>query len=452
MSASSAQITDLSFAQEVFTVTRLNREARFILEGQLGILWVEGEISNFSAPHSGHWYFSLKDAGAQVRCAMFRGQNTKLGFIAKDGLQVLVKARVSLYEPRGDYQLIIEQMEEAGIGKLQRAFEALKKRLADQGLFDAIHKKPLPKFPQKIGIITSPTGAAIRDMLNVLKRRFPSAPIIIYPTLVQGDFAAKQIVQAIEKANQRKECDVLIIARGGGSIEDLWSFNEEIVALAIYKSSLPMISGIGHEIDFTIADFVADVRAPTPSAAAELLTPDKEELLLTLLQIKNRFIGLLQSKLDYAKTQWTWTYKQLKQLHPKHVLREQMQQLDMYEVTLVQAMTRQLEKSQKTVQQYHFRLNACTPILQIHQSQKKLATSWHILTHLIQTNLSQKKQLFTGLVAKINTLSPLTTLQRGYAIVTSTKNPRLLKTVQAIQSGDEVKIRLQDGECQAIVK
>src|SRR3990167_11367189 len=266
------QTTTHEAQTEVYTVSRLNNEVKFILEDRFPWVWVEGEISNFAAPHSGHWYFSLKDNTAQVRCAMFRGQQRKLIFTPKDGMHVLINARVSLYENRGEFQLIAESMEERGEGKLRRAFEMLKKKLETAGLFDPLHKKKLPSFPKQIGIITSETGAAIADILTILKRRFPSIPIIVYPTLVQGTLAAPSIVKALKTANRRNECDVIILARGGGSLEDLWAFNEEIVAYAIFESDIPIISGVGHEIDFTIADFVADVRAPTPSAAAEMIT------------------------------------------------------------------------------------------------------------------------------------------------------------------------------------
>ena len=263
--------------RDIFSVSRLVRETRSVLESSFPLLWIEGEISNFSRPASGHMYFSLKDEAAQVRCAMFRGKNIHLRFKPENGMHVLVRVRPTLYETRGDFQLLIEHMEEAGLGALQRAFEELKTRLGKEGLFDTRSKQSIPVLPKQIGVITSPTGAAIRDILSVLKRRFPAIPVLIYPTAVQGENAATEIASMIKLADQRKECDVLVLARGGGSIEDLWAFNEEVVARAIHACETPLIAAIGHEVDFTIADFVADQRAPTPSAAAELITPDQHD-------------------------------------------------------------------------------------------------------------------------------------------------------------------------------
>src|ERR1700684_2080699 len=263
--------------RDVYTVSRLNREVRVLLERGFGTLWVEAEISNFSRPSSGHWYFSLKDANAQVRCAMFRQRNMLCAFTVRDGQKVLVRARIGLYEPRGEFQLVVEHMEDAGLGALKRQFEELAARLEREGLFAAERKRPLPSLPRRIGIITSPTGGAVRDILHVLARRFAAAAVLVYPVPVQGAQAAVEIVAALEAAGRRAECDVLILARGGGSLEDLWAFNDARLARAIVASPIPIITGIGHEIDFTIADFAADVRAPTPSAAAEIAVPDAEE-------------------------------------------------------------------------------------------------------------------------------------------------------------------------------
>ncbi|MGH8327648.1 MAG: exodeoxyribonuclease VII large subunit, partial [Steroidobacteraceae bacterium] len=265
----------------VYTVTQLNREARTLLERHLAVVWIEGELSNLAQPSSGHWYFSLKDREAQVRCAMFRQRNQSVGFTPRAGQQVLARARVSLYEPRGDFQLIVEHLEEAGIGALRREFERLKVQLAAEGLFDLARKRALPRFPVRIGVVTSPTGAAVRDILHILRRRFPPAAVLVYPTAVQGAAAVPAIVDAITLASARAECDVLILARGGGSLEDLWAFNDERVARAIHGCRIPVVAGIGHEVDFTIADLVADARAPTPSGAAELATPDRSAVLQT---------------------------------------------------------------------------------------------------------------------------------------------------------------------------
>lgn len=266
---------DLIPNREVFTVSQLNDEVRALLENQFPLIWVEGEISNLARPASGHLYFSLKDDAAQVRCAMFKMRNRLLDFQPENGQQVLLRTRVSLYPARGEFQLIVEHMEAAGDGALRRQFELLKRRLSEEGLFDPESKLPLPMVPERLGVITSPTGAAIRDILSVLKRRFPGIPVLIYPVPVQGAEAPAAIVKALRTAAARHECDLLIMARGGGSLEDLWAFNDEAVARAMHACPIPIVSGIGHEIDFTIADFVADQRAPTPSAAAELVSPGK---------------------------------------------------------------------------------------------------------------------------------------------------------------------------------
>ena len=276
--------------EQVYTVSELNRLARQLLEQDLPRMWVSGEISNLARPASGHLYFSLKDERAQIRCALFRGASRGGSFMPANGMQVLARGRVSLYEPRGDYQLIVDHLEPAGEGLLRRRLEELKQKLAAAGLFDAARKRPLPALPGAIGVITSPSGAAVRDILHILKRRFPAIPVIIYPVQVQGEQAKFDIVKAFETAARRAECEVLILARGGGSLEDLWAFNEEIVAQAIADSPIPVISGVGHEIDFTIADLVADVRAPTPSGAAELVVPDSRDWLRHLQALERRTV------------------------------------------------------------------------------------------------------------------------------------------------------------------
>jgi exodeoxyribonuclease VII large subunit len=388
--------------QQIYTVSALNREARMLIDGSFPLLWVEGEISNLRQPSSGHLYFGLKDATAQIRCAMFRMRSQSLTFTPKDGMQVLVRCKASLYEERGEFQLIVESMEEAGDGALRRAFEALKKRLAEEGLFDAARKKLIPKMPKCVGVVTSATGAAIRDILSVLKRRFPSLPVIIYPTQVQGSEAAGQIVRALKWANERKECDVLILTRGGGSLEDLWPFNEEIVARAIFSSEIPIVSGIGHEIDFTIADFVADQRAATPSAAAELVSPDVSEYLQSIKHWQSR---LKQLMLTYMRhTQMTLTHLTQRLQHPGQRLQEQAQRLDNVEQRLAAAMNYRLQNTQQ-----------------------KLA------------NLSRA----------LGAVSPLNTLSRGYAIVS--KADRIESSVKNIQRGDHVNIRLIDGLLNCLV-
>lgn len=393
-------------ATEIYSVTEFNSDVRSILEDSFGNIWIEGEISNFVAPASGHWYFSLKDETAQVKCAMFRGSQRRLSFTPKNGLHVLLRARVSLYEPRGEFQLIADFMEERGEGKLRRLFDALKKKLQEAGWFDEARKKAIPLFPATIGVVTSSTGAAIRDILHVLKRRYPCANVIIYPTLVQGETAAPAIAEAIRTANERNECDVLIIARGGGSLEDLWPFNEEVTAKAIYASKLPIISGVGHEIDFTIADFVADVRAPTPSAAAEIAVPDRMELLAQLRRQEQHITRSILQLLSAEKQKLGWVYKHLLQQHPRTRLLQKMQQLDLYEARLVALLNQTL--------------------------------------HLLQTKLA-------GCAAKLDGISPLATLQRGYAIATE-KSGRIIHHIKQVTVGDEIVVRLRDGTLGCEVK
>lgn len=438
--------------EEIYSVSELNREVRYLLEGSFATVWVEGEISNFIIPSSGHWYFSLKDANAQVRCAMFKMNNRNISFQVKDGMHVLIKARVSLYEGRGDFQLIAEHLEEAGEGKLRKAFEELKKRLSEAGLFDTSHKKSLPMFPQCIGIITSSTGAAIRDILHILKRRFSCVPIIIYPTLVQGELAAANIVDAIRKATLRKECDVLILARGGGSLEDLWPFNEEIVARAIYKSEIPIITGIGHEIDFTIADFVADVRAPTPSAAAEIATPDKQELLNILLQLLQQFIRIIKQQIKHFQQTITWTIKHLHQQHPKRKLKERSQLLDLMEAELIRVQTKLIHQHDVHLHRLKSNFLQLNPLHLIREMKNQWALKYEFIKNFMMTTTTLYEQRMVALAAKLDTLSPLATLKRGYAIATGQKDNRVLHETKRVTIGDTIQIRLQDGRLVCDVK
>jgi len=445
------QTTNMGQHQDIYTVSRLNNEVRFLLEDHFPLVWVEGEISNFTAPHSGHWYFSLKDSAAQVRCAMFRGNQRNLGFTPKDGTHVLIRARVSLYPNRGDYQLIAEHMEERGEGKLRRAYELLKKKLEAAGLFAPEHKQPLPFFPQQIGVITSATGAAIRDILTVLKRRFPCVTVIIYPTLVQGETAAATIVKAIQTANRRNECDVLIVARGGGSLEDLWSFNEETVAVAIYQSHIPIISGIGHEVDFTIADFIADKRAATPSAAAEIATPDRAELLQTLKRNQQHIIRQMHNKLGANKQHINWMQKHLYQQHPKRRLIERMQRLDFCELTLVQLQNRLQNTLQNRLQHVDAKLHSLTPVHRINHLQNKMNFNHQQFTTCITAELNRKKTQLAHAAAKLDALSPLATLQRGFAIVT-TKDKHVLRNATDVKPGDTIQVQLIQGSVECVVE
>jgi exodeoxyribonuclease VII large subunit len=358
--------------RNVFTVSRLNREVRLLLERGLGVVWVEGELSNFSQPSSGHWYFSLKDRDAQLRCAMFRLKNSTLGFTPKAGQQVLARGRISLYEPRGDYQLIVEHMEEAGVGALKREFERLKVKLAAEGLFALERKRSLPRFPRRIGVVTSPSGAAIRDVLHILARRFPPAAVLIYPTPVQGAAAVPAIVEALQLASARAECDVLIVARGGGSLEDLWAFNDERVARAICASAIAVVSGIGHEIDFTIADFVADARAPTPSGAAELVAPDRNACLEALARTAERLSACMRRELRSVVARFDGAALRLKLVHPGVRLVQQAQRLDDLEQRLTGAVNRELRMIATRVNAAGQRLKLAHPGLRLVQQVQRL--------------------------------------------------------------------------------
>jgi exodeoxyribonuclease VII large subunit len=384
----------------IYTVSRLNEQVKDLLEHSFPLLWIEGEISNFTSPASGHWYLSLKDEQAQVRCAMFRGRNQTAGFLPKNGMQVLVRARVGLYAPRGEFQLILEHMEQSGEGALRRAFEQLKQKLQAEGLFDETRKKPLPAIPRSIGVITSPTGAALRDILNVLRRRYPLGEVVIYPVPVQGTEAAPAIVRALQVAAERQDCDVLLVARGGGSLEDLWAFNEEIVARAIHACPLPVVSGVGHEIDFTIADFVADLRAPTPSAAAELASPNTGEWRALLERLPQQLAQVQNRRLQQFGQRQAFLAKRLSQLHPGRRLEQLMQRLDEFEQRLLRATERALEKK----------------------------------THALA--------LLSGVLDR---LSPLKTLERGYAIA-SLSSGHVVTDATTVQLGDKLALRLHRGE------
>lgn len=431
----------VSHDQPVYTVSLLNQEAKALLEAAFPALWIEGEISNFTKPASGHWYFSLKDANAQVRCAMFTLRNRQVNFKPENGQHVLLRAKISLYEGRGDFQLIVEQMELAGSGALQRAFEALKQRLSQEGLFDTSRKLPLPSMPRCIGVITSTTGAAIRDVLSVLKRRFPSIPVVIYPTAVQGGDAKGQICNAIARANENPDCDVLLLVRGGGSLEDLWSFNEECVARAICASKIPIVSGVGHEIDFTIADFAASQRAPTPSVAAEMVTPDRVEWLQHFEKIKQRVFFQIRSFFNQQQQLISWLQKRLK--HPGQRLQEQAQQLDQIEIHLRNYIKHCLQKTQLQTHTLISRLQKYHPQPQLHLYQQQLQNSQQRLTLAMAATLKNNQQKAQHLYHSLETVSPLATLNRGYAI--ATKDEQILRRANEVQITDEIKLRLHQG-------
>jgi exodeoxyribonuclease VII large subunit len=488
-----------SFARperDVYSVSRLNREARMLLERGFGTLWLEAEISNFSKPSSGHWYFCLKDANAQVRCAMFRQRNMLCTFTARDGQKVMVRARIGLYEPRGEFQLIVDHLEDAGLGALQRQFEQLRTRLSAEGLFSIDRKRPLPSLPKRIGVITSPTGAAVRDILHVLARRFPAARVLIYPAAVQGAQAAAELVSALKTAAGRGECDVLILARGGGSLEDLWAFNDERLARAIVASPIPVISGVGHEVDFTIADFAADVRAPTPSAAAELVVPDAEEWVAACSRLGTRLERCLRRRLAERGERLRWLTGRAAQVSPSARLSQQMQRLDELEQRMARSMSRRMQgrrerllwltgraalvspsarlsKHLSRLEELRLRIGRAMRQLQggraaqlrEHRSRLWLGSPMPLVRMLaarqdalaarlatagIETLRGARERLLP-LVRTLHAVSPLATLERGYAIVMD-GNGKILRDAADAAEGEIIEAHLAVGQIRARVE
>ncbi|WP_058959133.1 exodeoxyribonuclease VII large subunit [Type-E symbiont of Plautia stali] len=428
----------------IFTVSRLNTTVRQLLENEMGLVWLSAEISNFSQPSSGHWYFTLKDDVAQVRCAMFRNSNRRVTFRPQHGQQVLVRASITLYEPRGDYQLIIESMHPAGEGLLQQQFEQLKARLAAEGLFDQQIKQPLPDPARQVGVITSATGAALHDVLRVLHRRDPSLPVIIYPTPVQGVDAPAAIVRAIELANQRDECDVLIVGRGGGSLEDLWSFNDERVARAIFASRLPIVSAVGHETDVTIADFVADLRAPTPSAAAEIVSRNQIELLRRLQSQQQRMEMAMDFYIAEQQRRFTRIQHRLQQQHPQLRLARQQTTLFQLQRRLGEAMDQRLRVANRQQDRVLQRLNNQQPQGRILRAQQQMQQWQYRLQQGMEKQLNHNRQRFGNLAAQLEGVSPLATLARGFSVTTDTQG-QLVKKTQQLHKGDLLRTRLDDG-------
>jgi exodeoxyribonuclease VII large subunit len=390
----------------VYSVSELNREVRVLLESGIGNVWVQGELSNLSRPSSGHWYFSLKDGEAQVRCCMYRTRNVLARFAPREGQMLIARGRVSLYEPRGEYQLQVEHLEDVGLGELQRAFDELKRRLAAEGLFAPERKRALPLAPRLIGVITSPSGAAIRDILNILARRFPSARILVHPVPVQGDAAPLAIARALDLASSRAECDVVILARGGGSLEDLWAFNDERVARAIFRSRIPVVTGIGHEIDFTIADFVADVRAPTPSGAAELVVPDVSTWLHRLAQFERRFLASMRRAVNMDH--------------------------------------RRLESLQHRLRQVH-------PGVRLLRHAERLAELDRRLQRAMRTLMGSTAARLDSAVRALQAVSPLATLGRGFAVITRSADGALVTSADQLDVGEDFDAQLASGYLHAKV-
>ena len=429
--------------RQVFTVSELNRTVRQLLESTLPLLWVEGEISNFARPNSGHWYLTLKDQQAQVRCAMFKNSNARVSFKPANGISVLVRCRVGLYEGRGDYQLIIEHMEEAGFGALQRQFDQLKAKLANESLFDQAHKQPMPTSVNHIGVVTSPIGAAFKDILAVLNRRFPSIKVTLFPTAVQGDQAAGQIVEAIDNANQDGRCDALIVGRGGGSLEDLWPFNEEVVARAVFHSKIPIISAVGHEIDFTITDFVADLRAPTPSAAAELISPNGDEMAAQLGGLQTLLSDAMSRRLQRLEQKTNDLRNRLQ--HPGRKLQEQTQHLDHLDIRLKRSM-------QAMVQLYRHRMTLSRDrLLRQHPRDALVQKKQHMnnavirLSKAVGQQLRQKMNHTEQTLHLLDAVSPLKILGRGFSVLRNDNN-QVVKSTASVRPGENLRARLSDGE------
>ncbi|WP_299016353.1 exodeoxyribonuclease VII large subunit [uncultured Photobacterium sp.] len=435
----------------IYTVSSLNAQVRLILENEMGVVWLVGELSNLSMPVSGHWYFTLKDSRAQVKCAMFRGNNRRVTFKPSNGTQVLVKARLSLYEPRGDYQLIIESMQPEGDGRLQQQFEQLKMSLAAEGLFAQSLKKPLPEQPNCVGIITSKTGAALHDILNVLQRRDPGLPVVIYPTMVQGEGAAISIAQAIGRANARQECDVLIVGRGGGSLEDLWAFNEEIVARTITASQIPIVSAVGHEVDVTIADFVADVRAPTPSAAAELISRDMTHQTQKINQKTQQLRHAIRHYLSGQQARIINLQHRLDRQHPQVRLNQQQQLLDELSSRMERAMRQLISGHQQHISHAEYKLALHSPVHLLQQQSSCLEQTKHRLLDAMDRRLLNANHKLALAAEKLETVSPLATLGRGYSITQDAKGKVIRKAAQ-VKSGDTLHTTVADGEIRSVVQ
>ncbi|MEA3413319.1 MAG: exodeoxyribonuclease VII large subunit [Pseudomonadota bacterium] len=426
---------------DVYTVSRLNHEVRTLLLGAFPLLWVEGEISNLVRARSGHLYFTLKDEQAQVRCAMFRSRNGLLEFEPEDGLHVLLRARVGLYENRGEYQLGVEHMAPLGSGELHRRFEALKRKLAAAGLFDESHKQPLPMFPHCVAVVTSPAGAAVRDVLSVLRRRFPALPVIVFPTPVQGAGAVDGIISSLRTAEDHGGCDVIILTRGGGSIEDLWSFNDERVANAIHACGVPVVSAVGHEVDFTIADLVADRRAPTPSAAAELVSPDASELLGRIARLGIRLQTIFLSALAHRRLALRQTERRLRREHPQMRLQQHALRTDELERRLAHATDHALRIRFHALARIRAQLATVSPV-------HRLDVAREVLTGLDQRLRMAIRHLMETIGAELqrkrrtlNAVGPANTLERGYAIVVASDG-RIVRTHEDVGADAEVSIRL----------
>jgi len=429
--------------QYVLTVTELTREIKGLLEERFSDIWVEGEISNLRIPPSGHFYFTLKDELSQVRAVLFRMEARSLRFSPKDGLRVICRGRVSLYEKRGDFQLILESMEPKGLGALQLAFLQLKEKLEKEGLFHPEHKKPLPMLPQSIGIITSPTGSVIRDMLHILQRRFENIHVLLYPVRVQGKNAWTEVAQGIAYFNRQKNVDVVIIGRGGGSMEDLWSFNEEGLARVIFRSKIPVISAVGHETDYTISDFVADLRAPTPSAAAELVVRDKREIQKTLSYLRERLETPVLRVLQEYRTHLGHLQRVLGS--PEKALQGIFLRVDDLSVRLRRLMDWSVRSCREKSFNLGRRLSLCNPFERIRARHLVALEARSRLERVMKHGIEIQRERMNGILGKLNSLSPLSILERGYSITRKLPVLKIVREAGEVRPGDEVEVRLHQG-------
>lgn len=436
--------------RNTFSPTTLNAEARLLLERGIPLFWIEGEVSNFMRAKSGHLYFSLKDTGAQVRCAMFRPRAMLLRFAPEDGLHVLARARVTLYEPRGEFQLQIEHLEPAGVGAAQRAFEALKQKLADEGLFDPARKRALPAYPRRIAIVSSPTGAAIRDVISVLSRRFPLLSVDLFPSLVQGAEAPAQLRTQLERIASAQRHDLVLVTRGGGSIEDLFAFNDEALARRIASMPMPVVSAVGHEVDFTIADFVADLRAPTPSAAAELIAPSGDALRDRLDVLHRRLERAMQHRLTAQMQRLDRLQLRLQSRHPMATLGGLAQRLDHAHARLVRIPAPLLAQRRQRAEQLWSRLRHAAALERLQTLARRAEHARARLQAACVGRMSLQATRLAGLARSLHALSPLATLDRGYAIAFD-RNDRSVQSIAQVQAGDALRVRVRDGDIAATV-
>ena len=429
------------FAPSSISVSELNALAKALLEDHLAGLWIAGEVSNLTRAASGHYYFSLKDSRAQVRCAMFKGAAMRLAKPLKEGDHIEVSGKISIYEARGEFQITVNEVRLKGLGQLYEAYERLKAQLQAEGAFSAERKKPLPARPQCIGIVTSLAAAALRDVVTTLNRRAPEIPVIVYPTPVQGTGSELQIAQAIKTASQRAECDVLIVCRGGGSIEDLWAFNEEPVVRAIEACSIPVVSGVGHETDFTLADFVADVRAPTPTGAAELVSPNRQESLHRLAQAKGRLKTVLEQRYFDASQKLDWLARQIR--HPRQKLDEQRASISKLAQTLSYSMTQNIRAHTARFERQTQTLKHCRPDVSVYKNNiDRFQTA---LSHSFRQLLAHRRQSLTAQAALLEAVSPQHILERGFSVVKNTRG-QVIRNADMLKQGQKLHITFTDGE------